>query len=70
MSHLDRITVDPTICHGSPTIRRLRYPVKMIVGLLAAGMTTAEVLNDYEDLEPDDMLAALEFAAKSRESNR
>ena len=36
----------------------------MIVGLLAAGMTTDEVLNDYEDLEPDDILAALEFAAK------
>ena len=64
MSHLDRITADPTICHGSPTIRGLRYPVEMIVGLLAAGMTTDQVLNDYEDLEPDDILAALEFAAK------
>ncbi|HYN32200.1 MAG TPA: DUF433 domain-containing protein, partial [Ilumatobacteraceae bacterium] len=41
---LDRITVNPEICHGSPTIRGLRYPVSMIMGLLASGMTTDEVL--------------------------
>ena len=64
MSHIDRITVDPAICHGSPTIRGLRYPVEMIIGLLASGMSTEEILADYEDLEPNDILAALEFAAK------
>ena len=64
MSHIDRITVDPAICHGSPTIRGLRYPVEMIISLLASGMSTEEILADYGDLEPNDILAALEFAAK------
>ena len=63
MSLLDRITVDPDVCHGAPSVRSMRYPVEMIVGLLAAGMTTDEVLDDYADLERDDVLAALEYAA-------
>jgi uncharacterized protein (DUF433 family) len=41
----------------------MRYPVELIVDLLASGMTSAEVLADYPDLELDDILAALEFAA-------
>ena len=45
-------------------LRGLRYPVAMIMGLLASGMTTDEVLADYADLERDDVLAALEYAAK------
>jgi uncharacterized protein (DUF433 family) len=61
---LDRITVNPEVCHGSPTIRGLRYPVSMIMGLLASGMTTDQVLADYADLERDDVLAALEYAAR------
>jgi uncharacterized protein (DUF433 family) len=61
---LDRITVNPEVCHGSPTVRGLRYPVAMIIGLLASGMTTDELLADYPDLEHDDVLAALEYAAK------
>lgn len=64
MSRLDRITVDPAVCHGSPCIRGMRYPVEMIVELLASGMTSDDVLADYSDLELDDVLAALEFAAK------
>lgn len=64
MTLLDRITVNSEICHGSPTIRGLRYPVSMIMSLLASGMTTDEVLADYADLERDDVLAALEYAAK------
>jgi len=64
VSVLDRITVSPEICHGSPTIRGLRYPVSMIMGLLASGMSTDEVLADHPDLERDDVLAALEYAAK------
>jgi uncharacterized protein (DUF433 family) len=63
MSLLDRITVDPEICHGKPSIRGLRYPVEMILELLSSGMTTEEILADYEDLEREDILAALEFAA-------
>ena len=64
MDLLDRITVNPEICHGSPTVRGLRYPVEMIVSLLASGMTSDEVLADYPDLELDDILASLSFAAR------
>jgi uncharacterized protein (DUF433 family) len=63
MSRLDRITTDPSICHGKPTIRGLRYPVETLLDLLASGMTIEEVLGDYPDLERDDLLAALEFGA-------
>jgi len=63
VSLLDRITVDAQVCHGAPTVRGLRYPVEMIVGLLASGMTIDEVLTDYTDLESDDVLASLEYAA-------
>ena len=54
---LDRITIDPAICHGKPCIRHMRYPVETILELLSAGMTTDEILADYEDLEADDILA-------------
>ena len=63
MTRLDRITVDPAVCHGSPCIRGMRYPVEMLVELLSSGMSSADVLADYPDLELDDVLAALEFAA-------
>lgn len=63
MSRLERITTDPAICHGKPTVRGLRYPVETLLELLASGMTTDEVLADYPDLERDDLLAALEFGA-------
>lgn len=63
MSWLDRITSDPEICHGQPTIRGLRYTVESLLELLSAGMSVDEVLEDYPDLEREDVLAALEFAA-------
>jgi uncharacterized protein (DUF433 family) len=63
VSRLERITVDPSICHGQPTVRGLRYPVESLLELLASGMTIDEVLEDYPDLERDDLLAALEFGA-------
>jgi uncharacterized protein (DUF433 family) len=52
-----RITIDPAICHGKPTIRGLRYPVEPILELLSAGMTHDEILDDYPDLEREDILA-------------
>ena len=61
---LDRITIDPAICHGKPTVRGLRYPVDTILDLLSSGMSHEEILADYEDLEPDDLLAVLAFAAQ------
>ncbi len=64
MSFAERITMDPEICHGKPCIRGLRYPVETILELLSSGMTTEEILADYEDLEREDILAALAFAAR------
>ena len=64
MDLLERITVDPSICHGRPTIRGLRYTVEMILELLSSGMAVDELLGDYEDLEREDILAALAYAAR------
>ncbi len=61
---LNRITVDPNICHGKPTIRGLRYPVEDILDLLASSMTHEQILEDFEDLEEEDLLACLLFAKK------
>lgn len=61
---LDRITINPQISHGKPTIRGLRYPVELILELLSSGMTTEDILADYEDLEREDILAVLTFAAR------
>ena len=63
MSRLERITIDPAICHGKPCIRGLRYPVNVILDLLASGMTVEQILSDYDDLDRDDILAALEYGA-------
>ncbi|GEL24836.1 hypothetical protein PSU4_37900 [Pseudonocardia sulfidoxydans NBRC 16205] len=65
MSRLDRITSSPEICHGQPTVRGLRYTVESLLELLSAGMSVDDLLEDYPDLERDDVLAALEFAAVS-----
>ncbi len=59
-----RITIDPDICHGKPCIRNMRYPVEMILELLSSGMSTEEILEDYEDLEKEDILAVLQYASK------
>jgi uncharacterized protein (DUF433 family) len=61
---LKRITIDPDICFGKPTIRHLRYPVEMLLDLLSAGMSTSEILKDYPDLEEKDIQASLFFASK------
>lgn len=61
---LERITIDGEICHGKPCIRGLRYPVELILELLGSGMSSAEILSDYDDLEYEDILAVLQFAAK------
>ena len=61
---LDRITLEKDICHGKPTIRGLRYPVENILELLAGGMTTEDILEDYEDLVKEDILACISYASK------
>ncbi len=70
MNLMDRITIDPEICHGKPVIRGLRYPVETILELLSAGMTTEEILADYEDLEREDILAVLSYAARLSQIKR
>ncbi len=59
-----RIVIDPEICHGAPCVRGLRYPVSMILDLMASGMSVSEILDDYGDLEREDILACLEYAAR------
>ena len=61
---LKRITINPDICHGKPCIRGLRYPVESILEMLASGMSNAEILEDYEDLEIEDLQASLLFAVE------
>ena len=61
---LKRITIDQDICHGKPTIRGLRYPVDNMLELMASGMTIEELLADYPDLEKEDFLACINYAAK------
>ena len=67
---LDRIILDPEICHGKPVIRGLRYSVETLLELMSAGMTLDEILADYEDLERDDLLAVLAFATQLSQVKR
>jgi uncharacterized protein (DUF433 family) len=67
---IDRITIDPALCHGKPCIRGLRYPVENVLEWLAGGMTIDEILADYEDLTREDILAALAFAARMAHTKR
>jgi len=65
MTTSSRITIDPQICGGRPCIRNMRIRVKDILDLLASGASTAEILEDYPYLEPEDIPASLAYAAHS-----
>jgi uncharacterized protein (DUF433 family) len=67
---LSRITIDPAVCHGKPCVRGLRYPVESLLELLSSGMTIDEILADYADLERDDLLAVLAYAARLARTRR
>jgi uncharacterized protein (DUF433 family) len=60
-----RITVDPNQMGGMPCIRGLRIPVATVVGMVAEGMTEAQILDAYPDLEREDIREALRFAAEA-----
>ena len=64
------ITINPDICHGKPCIRGLRYPVESVLEWLASGMTVDDILSDYEDLNREDILAVLSYAARLAHINR
>ncbi len=68
---IERITIDPSICHGKPCVRGLRYPVETLLELLASGMTNEETLADFEDLSHEDIFACLAYAFRDViDSNR
>lgn len=63
MERLDRITVNPDVCLGQPTIRGMRITVGVILKMLAGGQTIEDVLKAYPELEPEDIKQALKYAA-------
>lgn len=60
---LDRIIVNPKVCMGQPTIRGIRITVAFVLKLMASGMTHAEILAAYPELEEEDLVQAIEYAA-------
>lgn len=60
-----RIVIDPAICHGHPVVRGLRYTVESMLEYLAGGDSIDDLLKVFPDLEREDLLACLDFAAKS-----
>jgi uncharacterized protein (DUF433 family) len=62
MNYLERITIDPEICHGKPCIRGMRWPLEVILDLLSSDMTKAEILEDHPELEKEDLIASINFA--------
>lgn len=63
MNLLDRITLNPKVMNGKPTIRNMRFSVAQLLELLAAGMTSQEILDDYPYIEHDDVRASLLYAS-------
>jgi uncharacterized protein (DUF433 family) len=62
MNLLERITINPEVLHGKPSIRGMRWSVEMIIDLLGSGMSTNEIIEDHPELEKEDILACLKFA--------
>ena len=65
MSELHRITSNPSVLGGKPTVRGLRISISDILDLLASGADRREILEDYPYLEDGDITAALEYASRS-----
>ena len=62
---LKRITIDPEVRHGKPTIRGMRYPVDSILEYLAAGGAIEDILTEFKDFEREDILACFAYASAS-----
>jgi uncharacterized protein (DUF433 family) len=62
---MDRITINPEQCGGRPCIRGMRIRVVDILDLFAAGLTAEQILEEMPDLEREDLLAALQYAARN-----
>jgi uncharacterized protein (DUF433 family) len=59
-----RITINPDVCHGRPTIRNTRYTVDLLLDLLSSGMSEDDIIKDYPALELKDIKACLAFASQ------
>jgi len=66
---IDRITIDPDLCNGKPTIRGKRITVQTVLEFLSAGDSREEILESYPSLEPEDIDACLQFASKLMENH-
>ena len=62
MSDLHRITVDRDVCHGKPCVRHMRWPVEVVLDMIASGMLIDEIVADRPELEREDVIACLEYA--------
>jgi len=60
---MDRITIDPEVFQGQPCVRGMRIPVALVLKLLAAGKTPAQIIADYPELEDEDIKQCIEYAA-------
>ncbi len=63
MEKLDRITINPAVCLGRPTIRGMRITVSVVLKMLASGQSVQDVLGAYPELEAEDVRQAMQFAA-------
>ncbi len=59
---INRITIDPEICHGKPCTRGMKWPVEVIFDMPGSEMTMEQILEDHKELEKEDILANLNFA--------
>ncbi len=67
---LARITVSPEVCHGKPCLRGLRYPVENVLEWMSSGMSQEEILEDFPDLEREDLQAAMAWATRLARTRR
>jgi len=63
MKKLDRITINPNVCLGQPTVRGMRITVSVILKMVASGKTIQDVLKAYPELEKEDVQQAIQYAA-------
>jgi uncharacterized protein (DUF433 family) len=61
-NYLERITIDPEICHGKACIRGMRWPVEVIMDMLGSEMSITDIINEHPELVKEDILAALHYA--------
>ena len=61
-NYLSRITINPSICHGKPCIRGMRWPVDVILDMLSSEMSVEDILRDHAELEREDIIASLQYA--------